>query len=172
MIPSRRHGTRSISTPMRQSRLTSKSIMNGSLDLKGHSMLEISYLFHVWFWLTRSPRYRMMQGHLARLGKQVGINFGFGGKTGNTRDSHRLIQLAKTKGDGMQTKVVEQLFNSYFEVNEDITDREVLIARAVKAGLDETETREWMDNGKGGPEVDKEVIEAQEKFISGVPNFT
>ena len=113
-----------------------------------------------------------MQGHLARLGKQVGIAFAFGGKTGNTRDSHRLIQLAKTKGEGMQTKVVEQLFNSYFEANEDITDREVLIARGVKAGLDETEAREWMDSGKGGPEVDKEVIEAQEKFISGVPNFT
>ena len=113
-----------------------------------------------------------MQGHLARLGKQVGIDFAFGGKTGNTRDSHRLIQLAKTKGEGMQTKVVEQLFNSYFEANEDITNREVLIARGIKAGLDETETREWMDNGKGGPEVDKEVGEAQEKFISGVPNFT
>ena len=113
-----------------------------------------------------------MQGHLARLGKQVGIEFAFGGKTGNTRDSHRMIQLAKTKGPEMQTKVVEQLFNSYFEENEDITDREVLIARAVKAGLDEAEARGWMDSGKGGKEVDKEVVEAQEKFISGVPNFT
>lgn len=116
--------------------------------------------------------FRVMQGHLARLGKQVGIDFAFGGKTGNTRDSHRLIQLAKTKGPEMQTKVVEQLFNSYFEKNEDITDREVLIARGVKAGLHETETRDWVESDKGGKEVDKEVIEAQEKFISGVPNFT
>ncbi len=114
----------------------------------------------------------MMQGHLARLGSQVGINFAFGGKTGNTRDSHRLIQLAKTKGEGMQTKVVEQLFNAYFEVNEDITDREVLIKRGVAGGLDEAEAREWMESGKGGPEVDREVGEAQKKFISGVPNFT
>lgn len=113
-----------------------------------------------------------MQGHLARLGRQVGINFAFEGKTGNTRDSHRLIQLAKTKGEGMQTKVVEQLFNSYFEANEDITNQEVLISRAVKAGLDEAEVRDWMDNGKGGPEVDKEVRQANEKFIGGVPNFT
>ena len=117
-------------------------------------------------------RRRMMQGHLARLGKQVGIDFAFGGKTGNTRDSHRLIQLAKTKGEGMQTKVVEQLFNAYFEANEDITNQNVLISRAVKAGLGEGEVREWMENGKGGPEVDREVMEAQEKFISGVPNFT
>lgn len=113
-------------------------------------------------------RTQVMQGHLARLGKQVGIDFAFGGKTGNTRDSHRLIQLAKTKGEGMQTKVVEQLFNSYFEANEDITDKEVLVARAVKAGLEEAEAREWMDSDKGGPEVDREVMQAQQKFISGV----
>ena len=72
----------------------------------------------------------------------------------------------------MQTKVIEQLFNAYFEVNEDITDREVLIARGVKAGLAENEVREWIHSDKGGPEVDKEVAKAQEKFISGVPNFT
>lgn len=113
-----------------------------------------------------------MQGHLARLGKQVGIDFAFGGKTGNTRDSHRLIQLAKTKGEDMQTKVVEQLFNAYFEVNEDITSKEVLTARGVKAGLPEAEVREWMSSDKGGPEVDKEVGHAQDKFISGVPSFT
>lgn len=56
-----------------------------------------------------AQRTQVMQGHLARLGQQVGINFNFGGKTGNTRDSHRLIQLGKSKGEEMQTKVVEQL---------------------------------------------------------------
>lgn len=117
-------------------------------------------------------RTEMMQKHLAQVGKQVGIDFGFEGKTGNTRDSHRLIQLAKTKGPEMQTKVVESLFNSYFEANEDITDKEVIIKRGAQAGLDESEAREWINSDKGGPEVDREVIEAQSKMISGVPNFT
>ena len=49
-------------------------------------------------------RTQMMQAHLAQVGKQVGIDFGFSGKTGNTRDSHRLIQLAKTKGPEMQER--------------------------------------------------------------------
>ena len=114
----------------------------------------------------------MMQGHLSKLGKQVGIDFAFGGNTGNTRDSHRLVQLGKTKGDAVQTKVIEQLFNAYFEANEDITQQEVLIARGVKGGLPEAEVREWMESGKGGKEVDREVQQAQERFISGVPNFT
>ena len=80
--------------------------------------------------------------------------------------------MLKPKEKICKTKGVEQLFNAYFEKNEDITNREVLIARGVKAGLDESEARAWLDSDKGGPEVDKEVIEAQEKFISGVPNFT
>lgn len=117
-------------------------------------------------------RTQVMFHHLARLGKQVGIDFAFGGKTGNTRDSHRLIQFAKTKGEDVQTAVVEQLFNAYFEANEDITSQEVLIARGVKASLDEQEIREWMESDKGGEEVDREVMKAQQNFIGGVPNFT
>ncbi|KAK5131561.1 hypothetical protein LTR08_000816 [Meristemomyces frigidus] len=119
-----------------------------------------------------AQRTAVMQGHLAKLGKQVGIDFAFGGRTGNTRDSHRLVQLAKTKGEAMQTKVMEQLFNAYFECEEDITTREVLIARGVKGGLEEQEVRAWMESDRGGPEVDKEVAQAQRKSISGVPNFT
>ena len=83
-----------------------------------------------------------------------------------------LIRGGKSKGEGMQTKVVESLFNAYFESEEDITSKDVLIARGVKAGLAENEVREWMDSDKGGAEVDQEVKKAQTQFITGVPNFT
>jgi predicted DsbA family dithiol-disulfide isomerase len=119
-----------------------------------------------------AQRTQVMQAHLARLGKDIGINFKYGGRTGNTRDSHRLIQLGKTKGEDVQTRVVEELFAAYFENEEDITDRETLVRRAVKAGLEEKEVREWMDSGAGGEEVDREVMEAKKKFVTGVPNFT
>jgi predicted DsbA family dithiol-disulfide isomerase len=119
-----------------------------------------------------AQRTTVMQGHLARLGKQVGIDFKFGGKTGNTRDSHRLVQLGKTKSEAMQTKVMEELFNAYFENEEDITQLDTLIKRGIKAGLPEQEVRAWMEGGKGGEEVDKEVRQAQQKFVTGVPNFT
>ncbi|GAB7350978.1 hypothetical protein MBLNU459_g1475t1 [Dothideomycetes sp. NU459] len=119
-----------------------------------------------------AQRTQMMQVRLAQIGKQVGIDFAFGGRTGNTRDSHRLIQLAKTKGERAQTRVVEQLFKAYFETERDITDHRVLLEAAVAGGLDETEAKQWLDSDKGGPEVDREVSSAQRKFISGVPNFT
>jgi predicted DsbA family dithiol-disulfide isomerase len=119
-----------------------------------------------------AQRTQVMQAHLARLGKDIGINFKFGGKTGNTRDSHRLIQLGRTKGEDMQTRVVEELFAAYFENEEDIVDVETLVRRGVQAGLDEREVREWMESGAGGEEVDREVGEAKRKFVTGVPKFT
>lgn len=114
----------------------------------------------------------MMQKHLAAIGKSVGIDFKYGGRTGNTRDSHRLIQLGKAKGgEDMQTAVVKSLFNGYFENEEDITSKDMLLKRGVRAGLDEKEVREWLDSDNGGEAVDKEVKQAKQRFISGVPHF-
>ena len=112
---------------------------------------------------------------LARLheaGRADGIDFKFGGKTGNTRDSHRLIQLGKTKGPEMETRVVEELFKAYFENEQDITSHNTLLDAAVKAGLGEDEVKDWLESDKGGRQVDKEVREAQLSDIHGVPNFT
>lgn len=113
----------------------------------------------------------MMFDRLAAIGKDVGINFSFGGKTGNTRDSHRLVQLGKTKSPDVQTKVVEELFASYFEKEKDITSHETLKEAGKAAGLSSAEVEEWLASDKGGPEVDREVTEAQMRGVSGVPNF-
>lgn len=117
-------------------------------------------------------RSEMMFKRMTAIGNDVGIDFRFGGKTGNTRDSHRLVQLGKTKNAHVQTRVVEELFTSYFEREEDVTSHDVLRNAGVKAGLAEAEVMDWLESDKGGPEVDKEVAEAQLKGVSGVPNFT
>ena len=117
-------------------------------------------------------RAKMMQARLATIGQADGIAFKFGGRTGNTRDSHRLVQLGKTKGPAVQTRVVEELFKAYFEQEQDITSHDVLLAAGVRAGLDEAEVKDWLASDKGGKQVDEEVEDAQSRLISGVPNFT
>ncbi|EOD46754.1 putative dsba oxidoreductase protein [Neofusicoccum parvum UCRNP2] len=119
-----------------------------------------------------AERTALMQQRLAQIGAAEGIYFKFGGRTGNTRDSHRLVQLGKTKSPAIQTRVVEELFAAYFENEKDITDRAVLKEAGVAAGLEGREVEEWLKGGKGGKEVDEEVEGARRKFISGVPNFT
>lgn len=114
----------------------------------------------------------MMFERLSGIGKDVGIAFKFGGKTGNTRNAHRLVQLGKSKSPAVQTRVVEELFEAYFEKEQDITSLEVLKAAGVRAGIEQKEVEEWMDSDAGGKAVDAEVYDAKMQQITGVPNFT
>ncbi|KAK6953059.1 hypothetical protein Daesc_005358 [Daldinia eschscholtzii] len=113
-----------------------------------------------------------MQRRLELIGREEGINFSFKGKVGNTRDSHRLIQFGKTKGNDVENRVVLELFKTYFEGEGDITSHDTLIDAAQKAGLDKTEVKDWLESDKGGKEVDQEVQEAYARDIHGVPHFT
>ncbi|KAH6658051.1 DSBA-like thioredoxin domain-containing protein, partial [Truncatella angustata] len=114
----------------------------------------------------------MIREALRKQGLQDGINFSTESKIGNTRNAHRLIQLAKTKGNEIENRVAMELFKAYFEDGGDITSFQTLTDAAVKAGMDRDRTKDWLDSGKGGEAVDKEVEEANAKGLSGVPQFT
>lgn len=113
-----------------------------------------------------------IQAWLRATGEAEGIRFAFEGKVGNTRDSHRLVQLAKTKPGDMQDRVVASLFQIYFEENGDVTDPETLVAAGVRGGLDAGEIRAWMEAGQGGDQVDEEVQWAYAQGVYSVPSFT
>lgn len=82
-----------------------------------------------------------------------------------------MVELGETKGADVQTRVVEELFRSYFEEEGDITSGEVLRQAGVRAGLEEVEVKNWLESDRGGDEVDKKVTKAQIRGVSGVPNF-
>ncbi|OAA51807.1 DSBA oxidoreductase [Metarhizium rileyi] len=119
-----------------------------------------------------AERTRVMQKSLSAVGKQLGINFSFGGRTGNTRDSHRLVQLAKGHGNEVELKTVDGLFAAYFEEEQDITDHETLRSVAKAAGIpgDEFE-RAIVQGDEGGKEVDDAVVRARLEGVSGVPDY-
>ena len=106
------------------------------------------------------------------VGEQEGIKFNNDAKTGNTRDSHRLIEYAMHNGgEAMQTKVVEALFKAYFEDGADITSSKVLTDAAVGAGLPSDSVQHVLESNEGGDVVDKEAGEARENGVNGVPYF-
>lgn len=112
--------------------------------------------------------------YMAAVGGSVGIKFKYGGKIGNTRDSHRLIAFAGEKGAELQDRLVEMLFHAYFEINEDISDKEVLARIAAEAEVfgSKEEGLEFLRSEDLGPKVDKEVDYNQyRRGISGVPHF-
>ncbi|KAJ5090356.1 thioredoxin [Penicillium argentinense] len=128
-----------------------------------------------------SERVSQMFTRLSAVGKAEGINFSFGGNTGKTRDSHRVIWFAgeqeksfpSSVGEvgGIQTRVVENLFRAYFEEEKNITHRDVLVDAAVKAGLERSSVDALLDTDEGGEEVDGEAGNAARKLVSGVPFF-
>lgn len=118
-----------------------------------------------------ADRQEALTQRLGQMGQSEGICFSFQGKMGNTRDAHRLVQLARTKGGDVQEKVMAALMRGYFEEGGDITSHDMLLAAGEKAGLDTAEARTWLEEGKGGDLVDEEVEWAYAKGIRGVPHF-
>jgi predicted DsbA family dithiol-disulfide isomerase len=129
-------------------------------------------------------RSKAMFARLSAAGEVDGIAFKFGGNTGSTRDSHRVIwyegeeeakgtvTAAGTGVGGLQTRVVENLFRAYFEEEKNITDSKVLVEAAVQAGLDGGEVTKLLESGVGAEQVDAEAFTASRRLVSGVPHFT
>ncbi|MBM3481747.1 MAG: DsbA family oxidoreductase [Alphaproteobacteria bacterium] len=108
---------------------------------------------------------------LEAAGRSEGIPFAFNEilRTPNTMASHRLIAFAGERG--RQNEVVEVLFRRYFELGEDIGELGVLVASAVEAGLDEDETRAYLESDQGRSEVEAGDVAARKLGINGVPCF-
>ncbi|KAM0254419.1 hypothetical protein ACHAQJ_006823 [Trichoderma viride] len=120
-----------------------------------------------------AERTAMIHERLRGVGDAVGINFRFGGKVGNSRDSHRLVHLAKKHGGEAELKVVDGLFAAYFENEKDITDHEVLKDVATSAGIPEADfNKAIVASDEGGDEVDEAAGTARFRGISGVPDYT
>lgn len=118
-------------------------------------------------------RTAMIHERLTSVGNAVGINFKYGGKLGNSRDSHRLVHLAKKFGDETELKVVDGLFAAYFENEKDITSYETLEEVAVGAGIPEADFKKAIvESDEGGKEVDELAGTARYRGISGVPDYT
>src|SRR5690606_30819514 len=87
----------------------------------------------------------------------------------NTFDAHRVIQLAKTKGLGDLAE--ETLFYAYFTETKDLADHSVLQELGKKIGLTAEEVNEALTDELYAHQVRKEIQEAREIGVRGVPFF-
>jgi len=118
-------------------------------------------------------RVKQMEPYMVQVGRQVGIEFSYGGNTGNTLRSHRLVEWAFTQGGAAaQDRVVEAMFQGYFEKEQDITSIQFLVAVAHTAGLDAAEAEEYLRSNEGVMEVlEEERVWRTQHRITGVPFF-
>ena len=99
-----------------------------------------------------------------------GLTFQMDGlESGNTRDAHRLVQLAKERG--RQRDMVERLHRAYFTEQRSIFDHESLKDLAVEAGLDRAEASQVLADELFTDQVETDESMAQALGATGVPLF-
>jgi predicted DsbA family dithiol-disulfide isomerase len=82
-----------------------------------------------------------------------GLTFRMSGlRSGNTRDAHRLLQLAKASG--RQDQLMERLQRAYFTEQDSIFDHDSLTRLAMEAGLDREEVSEVLAGDRYADHVD------------------
>lgn len=112
---------------------------------------------------------RMMAG-VEQTAASSGLEFRLGQtQSGNTRDAHRVIHLAKSKG--LQDAVVERFFRAYFTEGLSIIDHDSLVRLAAEAGLDPAEVVLVLASGDHAEAVEADIAEAHALGVNGVPFF-
>ena len=90
-------------------------------------------------------------------------------RSGNTRDAHRLLQLAKASG--RQDQLMERLQRAYFTEQDSIFDHDSLTRLAVEAGLDRDAVTGVLDSDQYADHVDTDEAMARVLGATGVPLF-
>lgn len=85
----------------------------------------------------------------------------------NTFDAHRLLHWAELEGRQLELKTA--LFEAYFTDGMNPSDHDVLIAMALKAGLDADKARKVLESGAYAEEVREQEIFYQRQGIRAVP---
>jgi len=116
-------------------------------------------------------RVRSMQAALEESGCKEGIAFAFDRirRVPNTLTAHRLMRFAARFE--REDALAEQLFATYFEQGENISERDVLVVLAASVGLDPAQTADFLDSGAERETVASADELSRQGGISGVPYF-
>ena len=99
-----------------------------------------------------------------------GLTFHMDGlRSGNTRDAHRLLQLARVRS--RQAELVERLHRAYFTEQRSVFDHDTLTALAVEVGLDRAEVEQVLGSDAYDDAVTLDESTARELGANGVPFF-
>lgn len=111
-----------------------------------------------------------IQRQMEQRAAQDGLEFRMAGlRSGNTRDAHRLLQLAKAHG--RQAELAERLHRAYFSEQKSVFDHSSLTELAVGAGLDRDDVLRVLASEEYGDAVDADEATARSLGANGVPFF-
>lgn len=107
---------------------------------------------------------------IAEMAAQSGLEYRFDiAHPANTFLAHRLIQLAKTKGKGIEAE--EALFSAYFTEGKNIQDDATIIEIGTDLEISSDELQLLVDTDIYSEEVNRDIYEAKQLGINSVPFF-
>ena len=110
------------------------------------------------------------QQQMEQRAAQAGLTFRMGDlRSGNTRNAHRLLQLARERD--RQPELVERLHRAYFTEQDSVFDRAALARLAAEARLDPVEVEAVLDSDQYGADVTADEQTATALGATGVPFF-
>lgn len=112
-----------------------------------------------------------MLSNMTELGKSEGIQFNFSNipLTPNTKEYHRLIRYSGLFNK--QDQLVKSLFRAYFELGENIGQREILLNHAESVGLNREETEKFMLGADFVEDIAAEEEMYRNAGVRGVPAY-
>ena len=113
---------------------------------------------------------KSLHQNVIQMAKNAGLEYNFDiAVVGNSKDAHRLVQFAKTKGLGDQAE--EALFKAYFTDGKNMADMNDLIEIGTSIGLNAVELTSILESDAFAYEMMQDVQEAQNIGVQGVPFF-
>lgn len=133
---------------------TSKSVQQSLAESKGWSPEETA----------------QNMSYVVNMAKEAGLTYHFDkAVVANSFDAHRFTHLAKKQG--LQDQAEERLFASYFTEGKNTADHRVLMQLGTEIGLDPGVVQKALEGTDFAEAVEKDVAEARELGITGVPFF-
>ncbi|HUD78501.1 MAG TPA: DsbA family oxidoreductase [Streptosporangiaceae bacterium] len=124
-----------------------------------------------------ASKYRMTPEQAEQAQRQMqeraaadGLTFRMDGlRSGNTKDAHRVLQLARDAGK--QGEMMERLHRAYFTDQESVFDHDSLVRLAADAGLDGDAVRAMLASDDYADHVETDEEMARALGATGVPLF-
>jgi predicted DsbA family dithiol-disulfide isomerase len=112
---------------------------------------------------------RAARDNLMKIGVDLGFLFRFSDdmRIVNTFKAHQLLHWCREKGHQHELKMA--LFSAYFTDGKDISDVNVLLDMAVKAGLDRDQARQVLNDQQCSADVRAEEQLWMSRGVQGVP---
>ncbi|KAA3440041.1 DsbA family oxidoreductase [Rufibacter hautae] len=113
---------------------------------------------------------KKMNDYMAQMAKEVGLEYDFDKAIiNNTFDAHRLLHLAKKHSK--QNEMKERLFAAYYTQGKNVGDLNTLVQLGEEVGLNGAEIREVLQSDTYTQEVQRDLYEAQQVGVRGVPFY-